>query len=76
VRQGDVIGFVGSTGLSSGPHVDLRFWKNGKLVNFLKEEFPSSKPINEKYRDEFLKIREELNSKLFPESIPSVIARI
>lgn len=76
VRQGDVIGYVGSTGLSSGPHVDLRFWKNGKLVNFLKEEFPSSKPINEKYRDEFLKIREELNSKLFPESIPSVIARI
>jgi len=76
IRQGDVIGYVGSTGLSSGPHVDLRFWKNGKLVNFLKEEFPSSKPIDEKYKDEFLKIQESLNSKLFPESIPTVIARI
>lgn len=76
IRQGDVIGYVGSTGLSSGPHVDLRFWKNGKLVNFLKEEFPSSKPIGEKYKEEFLKVREELNSKLFPESVPTVIARI
>ena len=65
VRQGDIIGYVGSTGLSSGPHVDLRFWKNGQLVNFLKEEFPPSKPLGEKYKDEFLNLRDSLSTKLF-----------
>ncbi|MBU2491366.1 MAG: peptidoglycan DD-metalloendopeptidase family protein [Bacteroidetes bacterium] len=65
VRQGDVIGYVGSTGLSSGPHVDLRFWKNGHLVNFLKEEFPPSKPIDSKYKEEFLQLRDHISSKLF-----------
>lgn len=40
VRQGEVIGYVGSTGLATGPHVCYRFWKNGSQTNHLKEEFP------------------------------------
>ncbi len=45
VQQGDVIGYVGSTGLATGPHVCFRFWKNGKQVDHLKEDFPPSEPI-------------------------------
>lgn len=45
VKQGEVIGYVGSTGLATGPHVCYRFWKNGKQVDPLKQHFPAAKPI-------------------------------
>jgi len=53
VRQGDVIGYVGSTGLATGPHVCFRFWKNGKQVDHRSEPMPPSKPIDENLREEF-----------------------
>jgi len=40
VQQGDIIGYVGSTGLATGPNLDFRFWKNGKLVDFSKIDLP------------------------------------
>ncbi|MFC3196586.1 peptidoglycan DD-metalloendopeptidase family protein [Parapedobacter deserti] len=53
VAQGQVIGYVGSTGLATGPHVCYRFWKNGRQVDALAQVFPPSEPINEKYRVAF-----------------------
>src|SRR5690606_11261557 len=50
VKQGQVIGYVGSTGLATGPHVCYRFWKNGKQVDALKQDVPSGEPIHEKHR--------------------------
>ena len=53
VRQGDVIGYVGSTGLATGPHVCYRFWKNGKQVDPLREQMPPSEPLPEEHRPAF-----------------------
>lgn len=54
VRQGDVIGWVGMTGNTSGPHVCYRFWKNGKQVDPLREKLPASKPIAKPLRNRYL----------------------
>lgn len=45
VRQGEVIGYVGMTGNTSGPHVCYRFWKNGVQVDPLREKMPNSEPL-------------------------------
>ncbi len=53
VRQGETIGYVGSTGLATGPHLCYRFWKNGVQVDALKIELPPSTPIKNENKEAF-----------------------
>ena len=54
VKQGDVIGTIGMTGSTAGPHVCYRFWKHGKQVDPLREKLPSAEPINEDIKEHYL----------------------
>ena len=65
VQQGQVIGYVGSTGLATGPHVCYRFWKNGEQVDPLKEKLNIVRQMPKEelpvYEEFVAKIKQELN---------------
>ncbi len=76
VKQGDVIGWVGMTGNTSGPHVCYRFWKNGRQVDPFKQKLPEAKPISKKLKQQFLTyivpLQTQLNCMSFDEEINAV----
>ena len=60
VKQGDIIGYVGSTGLATGPHVCYRFWKDGKQVDPFKQKLPPGDPIKKENREVYMLVKDSL----------------
>jgi murein DD-endopeptidase MepM/ murein hydrolase activator NlpD len=69
VKQGQIIGYVGSTGLATGPHLCYRFWKNDTQVDALKVELPPENPITAAYASAYEKAMLSLRVRL--DAIPA-----
>ena len=76
VKQGQTIGYVGSTGLATGPHLCYRFWKNGVQIDALRAELPPSQPVKPDHFLAFQQVKDDVIKRLqlipFPAGSPEV----
>jgi murein DD-endopeptidase MepM/ murein hydrolase activator NlpD len=64
VKQGEIIGYVGSTGLATGPHVCYRFWKSGQQVDPFRENLRFARQLDGRSRQDFLKHYQSIDKAL------------
>lgn len=80
VKQGDVIGWIGMTGNTSGPHVCYRFWKNGRQVDPFKQKLPEAEPLSDslkvRYFNQIMPLKYDLDCILFENETPQSITKL
>ena len=70
VKQGDIIGWVGMTGNTGGPHVCYRFWKFGKEVDPFREKLPAAEPLKKELKSTYLEFIKPLQYQLDYNKLP------